>query len=109
MSALTEIRQDEFENKVLQAERPVLVDFYATWCGPCKALGPTVDAVAREADGSADVFKVNIDDEPELASRFGIMSIPTLVYFRNGEEVARHNGIQPKDRILSTLEDLNRG
>ena len=109
MSALTEIRQSEFESKVLQSRRPVLVDFYATWCGPCKALAPTVDAVASEVGGSADVYKVNVDEEPELASQFGVMSIPTLVYFRNGDEVTRQNGIQSKDRIISTLGEIGRG
>lgn len=103
MSRSTQIGQGEFETKVLKSERPVLVDFYATWCGPCKALSPTVEAVAREVDGKANVYKVNVDDEPELASQFGVMSIPTLVYFRNGEETDRQNGIQSRDAILSSL------
>ena len=103
MSELKQIGQDEFKGKVLRSERPVLVDFYATWCGPCKALAPTVEEVAREVEGKADVYKVNVDEEPELASEFGIMSIPTLVYFRNGAETDRKNGIQSKAQILSAL------
>ena len=103
MSDLKQIGQNEFESKVLRSERPVLVDFYATGCGPCKALAPTVEEVARDLDGKADVYKVNVDEEPELASEFGIMSIPTLVYFRNGSEVERGSGIQSKAQILSAL------
>ena len=107
MSEQIQIRQDEFDSKVIQSERPVLVDFFATWCGPCKALAPTVDEVAREVDGTASVFKINIDEDPDLAVKYGIMSIPTLVYFHNGEEVARQNGFQSKDVILSKLESIN--
>ena len=89
-----------------ESDKLVVVDFYASWCGPCRVLGPTVDEIATSFEGRAEILKVNVDDEPELASRFNVMSIPTLAFFRNGEEVKRVTGAIPKGAFESTLETL---
>ena len=101
MSVIT-ITAENFEKEVLQSEIPVLVDFWASWCGPCRMLSPTVDQIAEEAVGFK-VGKVNVDEQGELAQRFGIMSIPTLMVFRGGEVVKQSLGVQPKQAILDML------
>ena len=93
---------ENFEQEVLQASNPVLVDFWASWCGPCRMLSPVVDEVSEEA-GGVMVGKVNIDEQQELASRYQVMTIPTLILFRNGQEVERSVGVVPKQRILDML------
>lgn len=90
---------DNFEAEVLQAEKAVLVDFYADWCGPCKMLAPAVDAVAEELSGKIIVGKLNIDENIEIAERYGVMSIPTLILFKDGKEVNRLVGLQSKDAL----------
>ena len=100
--SVTVITNDNFEEEVLKADKPVLVDFWAVWCGPCKRLSPLVDQIAEENDG-VKVCKCNVDDNPELAQRFGIMSIPTLIVFKNGEVADQSVGAVPKDRILSLI------
>jgi len=87
------ITKDNFEAEVLGADRPVLVDFWATWCGPCMMLGPVLAELAAERSATLKVGKVNVDEEPELAARFGIMSIPALILFRNGQPVATTVGV----------------
>lgn len=93
---------ENFEQEVLQASSPVLVDFWASWCGPCRMLSPVVDEVSEEA-GGVMVGKVNIDEQQELASRYQVMTIPTLILFRNGQEVERSVGVVPKQKILDML------
>ena len=92
------------EQEVLGSDKPVLVDFWATWCGPCRMLAPTVEAIAEEKADVLKVGKVDVDQEPELARRFGIMSIPTLIPFKNGEAVKQTMGFQPKDALLAWIE-----
>jgi thioredoxin 1 len=93
-----------FDEKVSSSSRPVLVDFWAEWCAPCRMLSPTIDQIAEDYDGKVTVGKVNIDEEPELAQRFGVMSIPTLILFKDGSIVSRSFGIVGKDKIAAMLD-----
>jgi thioredoxin 1 len=96
-----------FEQEVLASEKPVIVDFWAEWCGPCHMVSPILDRIAAERAGELRVVKVNIDDEPELADRYGVMSIPTIVLFKDGEPAAAALGAQPKkalERALGLVE-----
>ncbi|MBR2721309.1 MAG: thioredoxin [Clostridia bacterium] len=101
MKVLT-ITAENFEKEVLQAKKPVLLDFWASWCGPCRMLSPVVDEIAEEND-TFIVGKVNVDEQGELAQSFGIMSIPTLIVFRDGKPVRQSLGVQPKEAILEML------
>lgn len=96
------LTKDNFVEEVLRSEQPVLVDFWASWCGPCMALAPTIDEIAGE-QSSVKVGKVNVDDEPELARQYRIMSIPTLMLFQNGEPVRREVGGKSKEEILDMI------
>ncbi len=102
MKELT-LTSDNFEQEVLKSDKPVLVDFWASWCGPCRMLAPVIEEIAEEADGFA-VGKVNVDDEPELARRYGIMSIPTLIVFKDGEVLSKSTGVMPKASILKMIK-----
>ena len=103
MSAL-KITKDNFEKEVLQSDKPVLLDFWASWRGPCKMVGPIVEQVAEEAAGLAKVGKINVDEEPELAQQFRVMSIPTLVVMKEGKVVQSTVGVQSKQALLSMIK-----
>ena len=104
MGANLALSTADFEKEVLQSDVPVLVDFWATWCGPCMAIAPHVEAIAGELAGKAKVFKVDVDTDGDLASRYGVMSIPALLVFKGGQEVDRMVGSGPKDAIKALLE-----
>lgn len=97
------VTQENFEEEVINSEVPVIVDFWAPWCGPCKMLGPVVEEIAAEADGFK-VAKVNVDDESLITRRYGIQSIPTIIVFENGEEKNRSIGMATKEQVLKLLK-----
>ncbi len=104
MSDIGSISESDFDEKVLQAETPVLVDFWAEWCVPCHMVSPVVEAIGLEKGGSLAVGKVNVDENPGLAGQFGVMSIPTLIVFKDGQEKARVVGARSKEAILREID-----
>ena len=98
------ITKENFEAEVKQSDKPVLVDFWATWCGPCSMLAPIVEEISEDYSESVKVGKIDVDDQPELAMQFGVMSIPTLILFKNGEEADRMIGFNPKSVIEGMLK-----
>jgi thioredoxin 1 len=100
---ITVITDSSFEGDVLKSDKPVLIDFWADWCGPCRMVAPHVDAIAEEYNGVLKVGKMDVDDNPAVPGRYGIVGIPTLMLFKNGAAVARIVGAQPKDRIVAQI------
>ena len=98
------LTKDNFEQEVMNSDLPVLVDFWAVWCGPCQMLAPTVEQLAEEYACKVKVGKVNVDEQPELAQRYGIMSIPTLILFKDGQVANQTMGVQPKESIEAMLK-----
>lgn len=93
-----------FDEKVLKADKPTLVDFFADWCGPCRMVSPVVDEIGTEKAGEVNVYKLNVDESPEIAQRYGVMSIPSLIVFENGEVKNMTMGAQPKQQILALFD-----
>ncbi len=104
MAALT-FTKDNFNDEVLNADKTVLIDFWAPWCGPCRMVSPIVEELSDEVQGSVKVGKINVDEQPELAQQFGVMSIPTLVVLKNGKVVNSAVGTRSKSAILEMLEE----
>lgn len=102
MSVIT-LNDKNFEEEVLQSRTPVLVDFWASWCGPCRMMAPVIDEIAEEMQNSIKVGKVNIDENPDLAEKYEVMSIPTFLIIKNGQEVGRTIGVQPKEEITKLI------
>lgn len=102
MSVLT-ITNENFESEVIASTQPVLVDFWATWCGPCRMLSPIVDKLAEQFEGKIKVGKVNVDEQSDLAAKFGIMTIPTLLVFQNGQVVEQSVGVKTQDALAQML------
>jgi len=102
--SLTHVTEENFEGEVLKSNLPVLVDFWAEWCGPCRAIAPVIEEIARDLEGKLKVAKVNVDESGELAARYNIMSIPTLLVFKEGEVVQQIVGAASKDQLLAKLK-----
>lgn len=100
------VDQRSFQEMVLQAKQPVLVDFWAAWCGPCRAVAPIVDELSREYEGKISFAKVNVDENPFLASSYGVMSIPTLIVFKEGKPVEQVIGFRPKTELKKLLDSV---
>jgi len=101
--ALIHFTSDNFEELAVQSELPVMIDFWAPWCGPCRMLAPVIEQLAAELEGKAVVGKIDVDEEPALAARFGVMSIPTVVVLKGGKEIGRSVGFVPKEKLLGLL------
>ena len=104
MHPIKELSDRDFETEVLKSTSPVLVDFWAPWCGPCRLITPVIEELATENQGAITVAKINIDDSPNTAATYGVSSIPTLMIFKNGEVIDRFVGVQPKKRLQDAIE-----
>jgi thioredoxin 1 len=106
MANVNKVDQSNFDEKVLKSARPVLVDFWAEWCGPCRALAPVLDEVATELGEKVTVVKINVDENGDLAQQYGIRGIPTMIFFKNGQAAKTLVGLQPKEEIKKSLQEL---
>jgi thioredoxin 1 len=106
MSGINEIAENGFQQEVLNSKQPVLVDFYAPWCGPCRALAPALEAIAKAYDGRLKVVTVNVDDAPGLAARYGIRGVPTMMFFKGGSAVDSIVGLPPASHLKSRIEAI---
>lgn len=106
MGQIQHVNNNNFNDHVLNSDQPVLVDFWAEWCGPCKALGPVLDELANEVSGKAKIVKLNVDESRELAAKYGVRGIPTMIFFKNGQIVSTLVGNQPKDVILKSINQV---
>ena len=106
MSQELQVTDQDFDQKVLQSDKPVLVDFWAPWCGPCQILGPIIEDIAGSIGEKAHVYKLNVDDNMATAQKYGISSIPALIFFKNGEVAEKMIGVQQKDTLVKKLEEL---
>ena len=106
MSKPVEIDEAKFDESVIKSGNPVLVDFWAPWCGPCRMVAPVVDELAEEYDGKVNFVKVNVDDNPKVASKYGVMSIPTLILFKEGAPVSNIVGFRPKPELKKSLDEV---
>ena len=102
-SNVPEVTDATFATDVLQSDKPVIVDFWAEWCGPCRMIGPSLEDIAKEMDGKLKVVKVNIDENPQAPSRYNVRSIPTLLLFKNGQVAATKIGAEPKQKLVSWI------
>jgi thioredoxin 1 len=100
------LTNENFNEEVIESNMPVLVDFWATWCGPCKAFSPTIDELAGDYEGKCKIAKLNVDEAGEIAQKFRVMSIPTVIIFKNGESVNRLTGAKPKSELTKILDEL---
>ena len=96
----------DFENEVLNADEPVMVDFWAEWCGPCRLVGPVIDDLSKDYEGKATIGKVNVDNNPEISMKYGVRSIPTILFLKNGEVVDKHVGTATKQTLANKLEAI---
>jgi thioredoxin 1 len=103
MATTVAVTEQSFDEEVLQSDKPVIVDFWAEWCGPCHAVAPVLDRIVEESNGDLKLVKVNIDEQPALSQRFGVQSIPTMILFKNGEPAAAAIGAQPKPALERAL------
>lgn len=103
---IIEIDDDSFEEKVLKSKKPVMVDFWAPWCGPCKAIAPTVEALEKEHGGNMTFAKVNVDENPVSPSKYGVQAIPTLIFFKNGEIADQITGMVAKEKLEETIKGV---
>jgi len=103
---IIELEDDTFEKKVLKSDKPVMVDFWAPWCGPCKAIAPTVEALEKEYGGKMIFAKVNVDENPLTPSKYGVQAIPTLIFFKNGEIADQITGMVGKEKLEETIKGV---